>query len=77
MDLAYCHPLDNAFDHFTAGIVTDNRPGLDLSEVFGNDEDFKPGGRLLLTNTLFTKGKGRDIYIPPLTGKVRPAAVYN
>ena len=23
------------------------------------------------------KVKGRDIYIPPLTGKPRPAAVYN
>ena len=32
---------------------------------------------LQVTTTKVKKVKGRDIYIPPFTGKPRPAAVYN
>ena len=44
VDLAYHHPLDDSFGHISAA---KGSAAMDMSGMFGNDEDFKPAGLLL------------------------------
>ena len=50
------------------------RAGELINELMKSSQEFLPA---LIVKKVKKKVKGHDIYILPLTGKPRPAAVYN
>jgi len=48
VDLAYSHPLDDAFECNAAARLTSGGTGMNESAILGEDEEFKPFGMLLV-----------------------------